>query len=351
MLPSPPASSASIGMGLRLGLAAREFGTKVLANWAGRRVGLLVQGSGVAGLAAGSIVQAAGVCCSIWRAGRLVTQGLHGRPEGVALTRRTVAVLAPAALIAAPIAWRLASTMAPVVLVALLPKLIERALRDLGDAHLSTALPGLDVVDRQGRVLPRDELVAVDQARTELVSGASLVLHTSYELTIRCLGLGGWTSMLAAGAVEGLRVFAGSFAIEAAAREQGLQVQERPGGGPARLCRNLASVQAWQQMADSLSIRETLGLLRDGLDVWVGTPASGVGVAACALLRAQAKTVAELRTLLLTLNKAAMAQGSGAGGALAEVEFRTLHPTVPANDAVVIHVRTRAAGPQLTIEL
>ncbi len=345
MLPSLPPSNESIGMGLRLGLAAREFGTKVLANWAGRRVGLLVQGSGVAGLVAGSVVQAAGVCCSIWRAGRLVTQGLHGRPEGIALTRRTVAVLAPAALIAAPIAWRLAS-MAPAVLVALLPKLLERALRDVGDAHLSTALPGLDVVDGQGRVLPREALVAVDQARTELASGASLILHTSYELTIRCLGLGGWTSMLAAGAVEGLRVFAGSFAIEAAAREQGLRVQQRPGGGPARFCGNLASAQAWRQMADSLSVRETLGLLRDGLDLWVGTPASGVGVASCALFRAQAKTVSDLRTLLLTLNKAAMAQG-----APGEVEFRTLHPTVPADDEVVIHVRARPAVPQLTIEI
>ncbi len=350
MLPSLPASRESIGMGLRLGLAAREFGTKVLANWAGRRVGLLVQGSGVAGLVAGSIVQAAGVCCSIWRAGQLVTQGLHGRPEGITLTRRTVAVLAPAALIAAPIAWRL-TAMAPAVLVALLPKLIERALRDLGDAHLSTALPGLDVVDNQGRVLPRHELVALDQARTELVSGASLALHTSYELTIRCLGLGGWTGMLAAGAVEGLRVFAGSFAIEAAAREQGLRIQHRPGGGPARLCRNVTNAQAWQQMADSLSIRESLGLLRDGLDLWVGTPTSGVGVAACALFRAQAKTVAELRTLLLTLNQAAMAQGTRAEGELDELELRTLQATVSADNEVVIHVRTRPAAPPPTVEV
>ncbi len=290
------------------------------------------------------------------------------------VTPSTLTVLAPALLVAAPLAWRAAATTAgPAVLLALLPKLLERAVRDTSDAHLSTVLPGLEVVDQRGRVVPREELGPIDQARTELTIGASLLFHVTYELSVRCLGVGGWTAMLGAGAVEGMRVLAGSYAIEAAAQEHQSQVRMRAGGGWARLRSNLGAMPAWRQAADSGSIRETIGLLRDSLDVWVGTPTSPIAIAACAILRAEAKTVAEARAWLVTLAKAAQAAARTAptvseprfGDDIEsprEIEFKTLArqgaqlqladevDEVEEHRQVVVHLWPRPPTP-LTVDL
>ncbi len=274
-----------------------------------------LQRGGRAGDVAGAALVASGVIGTACRAVSLTERALGGAEGRMPWAcRLTLSVLPVAAAAAATLA--VSASQAPAAVALFAGRLVERTVRDLTSHGLAPWLPRIEVVQADGSGVEATQKTRVEWGRT---------LH-AMPRTLACTAIQCGVSLALAPAVGDGRIAraaldaVGSGLLEAARaviNHQATEEQACLHGLAIRPHEGQGIQAAVQRSADVTSLRQTLALPGDIVDLVSGTPASVGGQAALALALGTLKGLGEVRSAVVNLGRAATATATATATARA----------------------------------